>query len=55
VIASTLSGGGELDVASGAVLRIGGSLIPGAIIDAGATVACPDDWLPDWTTASTAC
>ena len=35
-------------------LRIGGSLIPGAIIDSG-TAACPDDWLPDSATASANC
>ena len=55
VIASALSGAGGLFVPGGDKLDIGGSQIPGLISGVTGTAACADDWVANYTTASTNC
>jgi hypothetical protein len=52
---STLTGAGGLFVAPGDTLDVGGSQVPGVIASVTGKANCPDDWLADYSTASTDC
>jgi hypothetical protein len=51
----TLEGAGGFFVAPGDKLDVGGSQIPGVVASISGTANCPDDWLADYSTASTDC
>jgi hypothetical protein len=51
----TLEGAGGFFVAPGDTLDVGGSQIPGTVASVSGTANCPDDWLADYSTASTDC
>jgi hypothetical protein len=52
---STLTGSGGFFVAPGDTLDVGGSQISGVVASVSGTANCPDDWLADYSTASTDC
>jgi hypothetical protein len=52
---SRLVGTGGFFVAPGDTLDVGGSQIPGVVAAVSGKANCPDDWLADYSTASTDC
>ena len=55
IAASTLSGTGGFFVPAGDTLDVGGSQVPGVATMVFGVANCPDDWLPNYAIAGTAC